>query len=80
MKTLFPLGDVGFPPPMTLSDGKKLNFVFVADEAFPLKEYIMRPYPGRELNGIPQRIYNYRLSRARRVIENAFGKKQLQIS
>lgn len=47
-------------------------FAMVADEAFPLKEYILKPYPNRGLN-VPQRVYNYRLSRARRVVENAFG-------
>lgn len=49
--------------------------VFVGDEAFPLKTYLLRPYPRSNTRRLsdPERQYNYRLSRARRVVENAFG-------
>ena len=53
-------------------NGHKLPYVIVADDIFPLKPWLMKPYGGQN---IPEtsRIYNYRLSRARRTIENAFG-------
>lgn len=50
-----------------------LPFFLVGDEGFPLKTYLMRPYARRNLHGNKERVFNYRLSRARRVVENAFG-------
>ena len=60
------------------ADPGELEYVFIGDEAFQLRQRIMRPYPGSRLRGIGEGdyhqrlIYNYRLSRARRVVENAF--------
>jgi hypothetical protein len=49
-----------------------LPFVFVGDEAFALRNDFLKPFNRRQLdNG--KRIFNYRLSRSRRIIENVFG-------
>ena len=53
------------------------NYEFIAVDigdtgSFPLKENIMKPY-SREVLNIKERIFNYRLSRGRRIIENTFG-------
>lgn len=51
----------------------KVPFYILGDKAFQLNEYTMRPYEGNPERGSKERIFNYRLSRARRVVENAFG-------
>jgi len=45
--------------------------VFIGDEAFPLMENLMKPY-GKHSSGHNEHIFKYRLSRARRVVKNAF--------
>lgn len=49
-------------------------YVIVGDETFPLKAYLMRPYPGCQSTGDDDKNnFNYRLSLARRLVENFFG-------
>ena len=69
-------GRVNLPESTVLpgdDEGHAIPYVLVGDEAFLLRPYLMRPFPGRTLND-ERRVFNYRLSRTRRVIENVFGK------
>lgn len=66
--------ELHIPPmePLTNGNATALPYVFLADEAYPLMENIMRPYPKRSLNEETQ-YFNDRLSRGRKTIECAFG-------
>lgn len=52
---------------------EEVPYFLVGDEIFPLQDWLMRPYPGKGGLTEAQSVFNYRLSRARRVIENTFG-------
>lgn len=52
---------------------KSIPYFMIADEAFPLGENIMKVYSGLYPKGSFKRNFNYRLCRARRVVENVFG-------
>lgn len=64
---------LGLPDPETLPGGDvPVPYFIVGDDAFPLRTWMMKPYPQRGLSR-EKRLFNYRLSRARRVVENAFA-------
>lgn len=64
--------DNNFPEDVHIG-AEKIPFYFVADGAFPFTERIMKPITTRRPTTHEERIFNYRLSRARRVVENSFG-------
>lgn len=48
--------------------------VFLGDEAFPLLTNLMKPYRRADASlDVTKTTFNYRLSRARRLVENSFG-------
>lgn len=50
-----------------------LPYTFVGDAAFPLDKHLMTPFDGSHGFNVEEAVFNYRLSRARRVVENSFG-------
>ena len=66
---------LGIPPSKQLPNDTKethVPHVLLGDEAFPLRCDMMRPFARNTLTN-ERRIFNYRLSRARKVVEMAFG-------
>lgn len=64
--------DLPQPRPIKASESA-LPYVLVGDEAFALTRYMMRPYPRSGRLNRQRKVFNYRLSRARRMIESSFG-------
>ncbi|XP_067130354.1 putative nuclease HARBI1 [Centruroides vittatus] len=55
------------------NSSRSMPYVFVVDDAFPLRVDMMKPFRQADLISQDRKIYNYRVSRARRIVENAFG-------
>lgn len=56
------------------SHGVSVGPVLLADQAFPLQKHVMKPFSQPGDTGSVSRVFNYHLSRARRVVENSFGR------
>lgn len=54
------------------TESPKIPYFFVGDEAFGLHKHLLRPFGGNHLT-VEKRVFNYRLCRARRYVECAFG-------
>ncbi|XP_064115152.1 uncharacterized protein LOC135221267 [Macrobrachium nipponense] len=54
------------------NDDEPIPLRIVADDAFALNTWLMKPY-SHQSQDPTERTYSYRLSRARHVVENAFG-------
>lgn len=63
--------DIPSPKPLPGRD-KPVPYVLTGDDAFALTKYLLKPFPQTGLS-VEQRIFNYRLSRMRRISENGFG-------
>nr|CAH7746042.1 unnamed protein product [Callosobruchus chinensis] len=68
MKQTLKLPQPSLIPPIDIP----IPYVFVADEAFPLLENVMRPFPRRSVtDNYERKVFNYRLSRARQTVVRA---------
>ncbi|XP_053391958.1 putative nuclease HARBI1 [Mercenaria mercenaria] len=73
LKEAVQAGVIGIPDPAPLSgDDRPMPYFLIGDDAFGMETWLMKPFARRGLSH-EERIFNYRLSRAGRVVENAFG-------
>lgn len=73
LKEVIEDGSIGFPAavPLPGDDRPMPNFI-IGDDAFALRTWLMQPFSRRNMTN-EERIFNYILSRARRIVENALG-------
>ncbi|WKY15690.1 hypothetical protein Q1695_000855 [Nippostrongylus brasiliensis] len=74
MKTYIEEHDADFPSPVQLGHIGKVPCHFLVDQGFRLTTRFIRPYSDAEASSDSKSAYfNFKLSRARRVVENYFG-------
>lgn len=62
----------------SLLNGVLVTLHLIKDTAFPLLETLMKPFP-HAVQDVAHRMFNYRLSRTRRVTENAFARLKARL-
>lgn len=62
---------------LTIS-GKQVPVCLVGDSAYPISTWLMKPFSDNSTLSPQQKHFNYRLSRARAVVEMAFGRLKAQ--
>lgn len=72
LMTIIENAEENFPANATIGNGRTLPYVIIADDAFPLQEHILKPFP-YSTQDPKERNFNYRISRARHCVEAAFG-------
>ena len=63
-----------FPPWTKEINGVRVPVLLLGDPAYPLLPWIMKPYLDNGQLTKEQKTFAYKLSRARMVVENAFGR------
>ncbi|XP_070390818.1 uncharacterized protein [Dermacentor albipictus] len=63
-----------FRRPLATISGTAVPPLILCDQAFPLTVNLIKPFSHRAQLSEEQRLFNYNLSKARRIVENAFGR------
>ncbi|XP_064483202.1 uncharacterized protein LOC135396090 [Ornithodoros turicata] len=65
------------PFPASVIEGLPVvPLIILRDQAFPMTPNLMKPYP-TAVAETPEALFNYNLSKSRRIVENAFGRTVL---
>ncbi|KAL2102557.1 hypothetical protein ACEWY4_001725 [Coilia grayii] len=76
LSTLWELASHGnlFPSHIRDIDGANVGYYILGDSAYPLQNWLLKPFPDTGRLTIEQQTYNKKISRTRVVVENSFGR------